>query len=167
MKRNEIYLIQNGKLVQEINANYDVHALIRLVGGKGGFGSMLRAIGAQIEKTSNREACRDLSGRRLRDINEEKRLKAYLEKQKETDEDPEEKFMKKIGKLTSKPKAEFKDERYETTRADLTQNIDDSVEIGFKKAMEAKKLEQSVGVKRKAQEEKKKNLKKKKKSSLW
>ena len=38
-----------------------------------GFGSMLRAIGAQIEKTTNREACRDLSGRRLRDINEEKR----------------------------------------------------------------------------------------------
>jgi hypothetical protein len=35
---------------------------------------MLRAIGAQIEKTTNREACRDLSGRRLRDINEEKRF---------------------------------------------------------------------------------------------
>ena len=47
----------------------------KLPGGKGGFGSMLRAIGAQIEKTTNREACRDLSGRRLRDINEEKRFK--------------------------------------------------------------------------------------------
>ena len=37
-----------------------------------GFGSMLRAIGAQIEKTTNREACRDLSGRRMRDVNNEK-----------------------------------------------------------------------------------------------
>lgn len=36
-----------------------------------GFGSMLRALGAQIEKTTNREACRDLSGRRLRDVNHE------------------------------------------------------------------------------------------------
>ncbi|KAM5126420.1 splicing regulator SDE2-like [Mantella aurantiaca] len=44
----------------------------RLRGGKGGFGSMLRALGAQIEKTTNREACRDLSGRRLRDVNHEK-----------------------------------------------------------------------------------------------
>ena len=35
--------------------------------------AIFRAIGAQIEKTTNREACRDLSGRRLRDINEEKR----------------------------------------------------------------------------------------------
>lgn len=50
-----------------------VHVHPTVKGGKGGFGSMLRAIGAQIEKTTNREACRDLSGRRLRDINEEKR----------------------------------------------------------------------------------------------
>ena len=34
---------------------------------------MLRSIGAQIEKTTNREACRDLSGRRMRDINNEKK----------------------------------------------------------------------------------------------
>lgn len=34
---------------------------------------MLRAIGAQIEKTTSREACRDLSGRRMRDINNEKK----------------------------------------------------------------------------------------------
>ena len=39
-----------------------------------GFGSMLRSIGAQIEKTTNREACRDLSGRRMRDINNEKKF---------------------------------------------------------------------------------------------
>lgn len=55
-----------------INSNL-AYATLRVFGGKGGFGSMLRAIGAQIEKTTNREACRDLSGRRLRDINEEQR----------------------------------------------------------------------------------------------
>ena len=38
-----------------------------------GFGAMLRMIGAQIEKTTNREACRDLSGRRMRDVNNEKK----------------------------------------------------------------------------------------------
>lgn len=35
---------------------------------------MLRALGAQIEKTTNREACRDLSGRRMRDVNNEKKF---------------------------------------------------------------------------------------------
>lgn len=49
-----------------------------LPGGKGGFGSMLRAIGAQIEKTTNREACRDLSGRRMRDVNDEKKYVVVL-----------------------------------------------------------------------------------------
>lgn len=43
-----------------------------------GFGSMLRTIGAQIEKTTNRESMRDLSGRRMRDINNEKKLVSFF-----------------------------------------------------------------------------------------
>jgi hypothetical protein len=35
----------------------------------------------QIVKTTNLEACRDLSGRRLRDINEETRLRQYVSQQ--------------------------------------------------------------------------------------
>ena len=52
--------------------------------GKGGFGSMLRTIGAQIEKTTNREACRDLSGRRMRDVEREKRIRAAAIKKSKT-----------------------------------------------------------------------------------
>jgi hypothetical protein len=70
----------NGRLVKPcdqntlaIAANDVVRVHFRLPGGKGGFGSMLRAIGAQIEKTTSREACRDLSGRRMRDVNDEKK----------------------------------------------------------------------------------------------
>lgn len=70
-----MYFVANGKKLEDgdvlLRGTVQVHP--KLLGGKGGFGSMLRAIGAQIEKTTNREACRDLSGRRLRDINEEKR----------------------------------------------------------------------------------------------
>lgn len=137
--------------------------------GKGGFGSMLRAIGAQIEKTTNREACRDLSGRRLRDINEEKRLKNWIEKKKnEESEDPNEKFQKKIGKLLAVPKKEFKDADYEESRANLLENISDSVEQGFKKARETETILSSVGLKRKAgEDEKKKKPVKKIKGALW
>jgi len=39
---------------------------------------MLRALGAQIEKTTNREACRDLSGRRMRDVNNEKKYVKFF-----------------------------------------------------------------------------------------
>lgn len=136
----EFYLIQNGKLVQNNNndaINIDAGKICvcwRLVGGKGGFGSMLRAIGAQIEKTTNREACRDLSGRRLRDINEEKRLKEYLEKQKDNQEDEAAKIARKIERLRSKPKHEFKDDEYFETRSNLLDDVSNALEDGLKKS---------------------------------
>lgn len=130
---------------------------------------MLRAIGAQIEKTTNREACRDLSGRRLRDINEEKRLKAYLDKQKEADtEDEAAKLQKKVDKLLAKPKHEFHDARYNQARTDLTQNVDEAVQEGLRRAAEVAAAGEG-GSKRKAKDDGRdaKGKKKKAKGALW
>jgi len=53
----------------------------RMRGGKGGFGSQLRAAGGRMssQKTNNNDSCRDLSGRRLSTIKEAKKLAEYLE----------------------------------------------------------------------------------------
>lgn len=172
LQPSEYYLTHNGKRLDPQHIHFLASPPLRLVerlpGGKGGFGSMLRAIGAQIEKTTNREACRDLSGRRLRDINEEKRLKAYLDKQKEAPEDERAKLQKKIDKLLAKPKHEFHDEAYNRSRSDLTQNVGEAVQEGFRKAVEAEKAGES-GVKRKAMDDGKKGkaVKKKAKGALW
>lgn len=112
---------------------------------------MLRAIGAQIEKTTNREACRDLSGRRLRDINEEKRLKAWIEKQDKREEETAERKKKKLEKLCAKPRHEFKDKRYEEERANLTERVGDAIDEGFKAASISgikRKLEENVKAKK-------------------
>lgn len=133
----EFYLTQNGKLINSDNVDTSantIHVCMRLAGGKGGFGSMLRAIGAQIEKTTNREACRDLSGRRLRDINEEKRLKEYLEKKANEEGEASAKIAKKIERLRSKPKHEFKDDEYFEARSNLLEDVSDALEEGFKNA---------------------------------
>lgn len=47
----------------------------RILGGKGGFGSQLRAAGGRMssQKTNNNDSCRDLSGRRLSTIREAKK----------------------------------------------------------------------------------------------
>lgn len=129
-------MIHNGLLVNPDDFLYDgdVNVVPRLVGGKGGFGSMLRAIGAQIEKTTNREACRDLSGRRLRDINAEKRLKEWLENNKDNKDDKTERLKRKIQRLLAQPKHEFKDKAYEEQRSNLTENVGSAVEEGFKVA---------------------------------
>ena len=56
-----------------------VHLLLPLPGGKGGFGSLLRgaATKAGQKKTNNFDACRDMSGRRLRHVNAEKKLEEW------------------------------------------------------------------------------------------
>lgn len=133
MSQTDFYLLLNGKIVHE-NAvqNGTIHVVPRILGGKGGFGSMLRAIGAQIEKTTNREACRDLSGRRLRDINEEKRVKDFLAKGGATTEDPEERKKRKLQRLCQAPKTEFKDENYEKQMSEMTESVSDAVNCGLK-----------------------------------
>jgi len=57
----------------------------RILGGKGGFGSQLRAAGGRMssQKTNNNDSCRDLSGRRLSTIKEAKKLAEYLESEPE------------------------------------------------------------------------------------
>lgn len=64
-----------------------------VAGGKGGFGAMLRAQAKQAgkKKTTDFGACRDLSGRRLRHVNDEKILQKWKEaKDKGEDFDVEE-----------------------------------------------------------------------------
>lgn len=113
---------------------------------------MLRAIGAQIEKTTNREACRDLSGRRLRDINEEKRLKSWIAAQADREREAEDRKQQKIERLCRKPKHEFKDEVYDKERSSLPEKVEDAVSQGFLKASCSKRGNEEVGggVKKKA-----------------
>ena len=132
----DAYLVKNGRLVQPENVRPgDVVQIIpRLRGGKGGFGSMLRAIGAQIEKTTNREACRDLSGRRLRDINEEQRLKNWIDKQAERQKEAEDAKQARLEKLRRKPKHVFTDKGYIEQKEKQQDNLFEAVEAGISAA---------------------------------
>uniref|UniRef100_A0A7S0L8D9 SDE2-like domain-containing protein n=1 Tax=Coccolithus braarudii TaxID=221442 RepID=A0A7S0L8D9_9EUKA len=57
--------------------HFPVRVALRLLGGKGGFGAMLRASGKGGVKTTNFDACRDLNGRRLRHVNAEVKLSEW------------------------------------------------------------------------------------------
>lgn len=54
----------------------------RLLGGKGGFGSLLRGQRGARKKIRNFDVCRDLNGRRLRHTKAVERLTAWLEKKR-------------------------------------------------------------------------------------
>lgn len=161
----DFYITVNGKRVSDdfdlLTCEYPVRIHSKLVGGKGGFGSMLRAIGAQIEKTTNREACRDLSGRRLRDINEEKRLRKWLEGQADREREAAERKLKKLERLVAEPKIDvnLNDSAYEKERQELPERVSAAVDAGW----EACASESAV--KRKSTEVTKQ--KNKKKAKLW
>eukprot|EP01065_Artemidia_motanka_P023943 TRINITY_DN28598_c0_g1_i1.p2 TRINITY_DN28598_c0_g1~~TRINITY_DN28598_c0_g1_i1.p2 ORF type:complete len:291 (+),score=84.89 TRINITY_DN28598_c0_g1_i1:63-875(+) len=63
-----------------------LNCAVHLRGGKGGFGSNLRARGkAASQRTTNFDACRDLNGNRIRHVRQEKSLQKWLQGEKDAD----------------------------------------------------------------------------------
>lgn len=130
------------------NALVDI--IIPLVAGKGGFGSLLRAIGAQIEKTTNRDACRDLSGRRLSNIKREEDLKKLIALQERLKEEKARRKKEKLEKLkkkveTSKTSASiqelvnmFDDHQYNRRRLEIGDIIEAAIDKGIINAKKRK-----------------------------
>ncbi|WFD32504.1 hypothetical protein MSPP1_003552 [Malassezia sp. CBS 17886] len=80
----------------------DLEARMRCVGGKGGFGNMLRAQGGRMSvrsKDQNMDSCRDLSGRRLSTVKEAQRLAEYIAKEPERKAAMDEAQKQKYAKL--------------------------------------------------------------------
>ncbi|KAJ1551046.1 hypothetical protein HK096_003496 [Nowakowskiella sp. JEL0078] len=114
-------------------AEYSV--LLNIVGGKGGFGSMLRAQGGRMasKKTSNFDSCRDLSGRRLKTINEAKKLAELLESEPERKRLKREQLFKKIEKGLKEPERQiirFDDLDYIKDHEEGVESIKAAVEKG-------------------------------------
>lgn len=65
--------------ILSLSSSMVVRASIKINGGKGGFGAMLKSMAKQAgsKKTTDFGACRDLSGRRLRHVNDELILKKW------------------------------------------------------------------------------------------
>nr|XP_002760635.1 splicing regulator SDE2 isoform X1 [Callithrix jacchus] len=122
----------------------------RLFGGKGGFGSMLRALGAQIEKTTNREACRDLSGRRLRDVNHEKAMAEWVKQQAEREAEKEQRRLERLQRKLVEPKHCFTSPDYQQQCHEMAERLEDSVLKGMQ-AASSKMVSAEVSESRKRQ----------------
>jgi hypothetical protein len=77
-----LWACQKSRPFDLADKNCSVYVKLRVFGGKGSFGSMLKGQGINA-KVDNFESCRDLSGRRIRDVNNQIRLKEWKEKQAE------------------------------------------------------------------------------------
>ncbi|NXO01191.1 SDE2 regulator, partial [Rhinopomastus cyanomelas] len=129
-----LYVKCNGRLADDEDPlqNGAIYSLEpRLCGGKGGFGSMLRALGAQIEKTTNREACRDLSGRRLRDVNHEKAMAEWVKQQAEREAEKEQRRLERLQRKLAEPKHFFTNPDYQQQCHEMAERLEDSVLKGL------------------------------------
>ncbi|XP_060080304.1 splicing regulator SDE2-like [Ylistrum balloti] len=145
---DDVYLTSNGKVIHFddiLQSGRVYHVIPRLLGGKGGFGSMLRAIGAQIEKTTNHEACRDLSGRRMRDVNNEKQLKEWIGKKAQKEKEEEEKRQERLAKRRAMPNHKFDDPQYDQQKNLVAENLENALQKGLQKAQTLSGPSHSLG----------------------
>ncbi|OAY82760.1 Protein SDE [Ananas comosus] len=119
--------------------------LLRLRGGKGGFGSLLRgaATKAGQKKTSNFDACRDMSGRRLRHVNAEKKLEEWkAEAEERRLEKLAEQFLRKKAKEVQRNSSTAVDKYLEKFREDAekcVEEVEESVRESFQRYKESKR----------------------------
>lgn len=117
--------------------------LAYVLGGKGGFGSLLRGAASKAgqKKTENFDACRDMSGRRMRHVNAEKKLKEWKYEARERElEKMGEAYIKKIArekKIDSTTVADLHKLREES--AEAMENVAHAVVDGMRQSRMAGK----------------------------
>lgn len=163
----EQVLVANGRLLQDgsslassgITRDSTVHLLLRLCGGKGGFGALLRGQGRDGKITENYDACRDLSGRRLRHVDAEKKLKQWRAEAKERElEKTALKHIKDMAKESKRQKEhEVNVEQVRQEQRKAAEAVQDAIQTALA-AAKADSAEPSAGAaaggssKRKAEE---------------
>ena len=167
LDKDNIYLISDGKLLKENYTldDYDnkiIEVRIKLKGGKGGFGSSLRLQQATKKQTKNFDACRDLQGRRLRKVNQERQLNEWRMKKAEEEKllkkyidgynNNEEDLFKKIMNEKRNMDAIKKNQKFYEDNENLKININKSIKIYLNK-----KRERSLNQKEKIHKEKNDN----------
>lgn len=119
------------------------HALaevrVRVLGGKGGFGTQLRTAGRRGVQTTNFDACRDLSGRRLGVVNGERKLAEWEAKREEREREREaEKFLKSQASGSGAAKLRELEEKeraaYQAERELVSESVSAAVASGIKEA---------------------------------
>eukprot|EP01126_Amoeba_proteus_P058578 TRINITY_DN7575_c0_g1_i4.p1 TRINITY_DN7575_c0_g1~~TRINITY_DN7575_c0_g1_i4.p1 ORF type:complete len:409 (+),score=98.76 TRINITY_DN7575_c0_g1_i4:151-1227(+) len=99
---------------------------LRIVGGKGGFGSLLRSA-RNGKKTTNFSACRDRNGNRIRDVENARRIAEYERKKAEEEAKQSEDYQQNervLDKDTVERNKEYEEVRNET-------DVRESVMKGF------------------------------------
>jgi Silencing defective 2 N-terminal ubiquitin domain len=147
VKRPELYFLKAGSRCysptnNKADDNYlitDDNSLIiqvcvRVRGGKGGFGTRLKAEGQRLsnpKRSGNYAECRDLDGRRLKDVRDAQLIQEYLEREPELKAKAHSERMAYYKNILNgsveKRKFTKKDEEYEKSRQRAVESVECAV----------------------------------------
>ncbi|KAK3829222.1 MAG: telomere stability and silencing-domain-containing protein [Benniella sp.] len=141
---DQVPLFENSSTVGGQQAIRCFGLTARLSGGKGGFGSMLRAQGGRMssQKSTNTDACRDLSGRRIKTVNEAKKMAEYIQKEPERAKAKKESLKRKIEEkleVAERPtrKHRFEDSKYFDDAEEQVEEVKSAVAAAIKNTVTA------------------------------
>lgn len=121
----------------------ELECLYRGVGGKGGFGAMLRSArgGIDSKKTTNFDAMRDLSGRRMRHVNNEAKLKEWLEAAPEREREAKmaRQAEKELARARARPS--FVDSKFSSSIESVRESVEAGVAVGIRAAKKKRQRE--------------------------
>ncbi|PVU93146.1 hypothetical protein BB559_003416 [Furculomyces boomerangus] len=146
-------LLQNEKNInffekEASSGFFDVKLQVLVSGGKGGFGSMLRAQGGKMssKKITNFDSCRDLSGRRLITIKAAQSIADNIELAEKEKKNRKEKLKRKIEDGLKEPVAKkvfFDDKEYEEQSEEIIKKTKNATKKAMKKFTKTKNLKET------------------------
>ena len=131
------YFTSEGKLLECNNSTSQLHPLQRIVvclklaGGKGGYGSQLKALGSKMaaKKSTNFDECRDLQGNRLRTVQQQQQVTEHLQREPQIQKAKRKKTLKKLARILSKPSSEATPQAVEHVEDPIVDTIRESVAL--------------------------------------
>merc|ERR1712110_370480 len=116
----------------------------KLLGGKGAFRQLMRNVGRTTTKSQNQSMARDLNGRRIRDVENEKRLAEWIENEAERKADREGERFDKLQKIARRSKKEedrktYLDASFDEESQKYMDMMSEAVEASLESAQKSRK----------------------------
>ncbi|UKJ88764.2 hypothetical protein MACJ_002010 [Theileria orientalis] len=130
----------------ELKDEVAVSVLFKVLGGKGGFGKILKSQAKKKSQSSNLDSCRNLQGQRIRTV----RLSEQMNRWKEQQSDQEKvdkkfyKVPKKAESLDTEKAETFNDEKYVETIQKEVSKVKHTVLKGFDNKLNRESQEQKM-----------------------
>ncbi|KRX71473.1 Thioredoxin-related transmembrane protein 1, partial [Trichinella sp. T6] len=134
LERTSYSVLLNGKIIYDwtsLKEDDPYEVRVKLCGGKGGFGSLLRSFGSQFYRSTNRDMCRDLSGRRLKNKKDEDRLRKYIEVLTARRKMMRKRMEERYERLKRVPTHNFDDEQYSKSKKTILEETDNALKEGL------------------------------------